>query len=123
VAAVRRIFCLLKEENDTSAIFYWKFVDYIRTLPPEANTIRVMTLMGSKGLEAHHVYIIGCNAGNIPGANRSSHLTEQEHLEEQRRLLYVAFTRAQKSLAVSWSRHIPFGNQRVITRRAFALSE
>jgi superfamily I DNA/RNA helicase len=67
-----------------------------------------MTLMASKGLEAHHVYIIGCNAGNIPGQNRSAILTDYEYRAEQRRLLYVGFTRASMSLTVSWSTYIPF---------------
>ena len=112
VAGVRKILSQLKEEEDTPAALYGNFVDYIRRVPYDANTVRVMTLMASKGLEEDHVYIMGCNAGNIPGSNRSSHLSDHEHLEEQRRLLYVAFTRAKKSLAVSWSRLIPFHQSR-----------
>ena len=36
-------------------------------------------------------------------------MMDQEHREEQRRLLYVGFTRAKKSLSVSWSQLILFG--------------
>jgi DNA helicase II / ATP-dependent DNA helicase PcrA len=106
--SVRKMLDQLREQEDTPEILYSKFVDYIRTVPHEEDTVRVMTLMASKGLEADHVYILGCNAGNLPGSNRSAHITDFEHQEEQRRLLYVGFTRAKKSLTVSWSRYMPF---------------
>ena len=54
------------------------------------------------------MFIIGCNSGNIPGDNRSTHMSDYEYRNEQRRLLYVGFTRAKQSLTVSWSRNIPF---------------
>jgi len=105
---LRRMMIKLMEENDTIDQLYTKFVDYIRTIPYDKNTLRVMTLMGSKGLEADHVYILGCNAGNIPGKNRSSYLSDYEYKREQRRLLYVGFTRARKSLTITWSQWIPY---------------
>lgn len=51
---------------------------------------------------------MGCNDGNIPGNNRSVYLTDHEHKQEQRRLLFVGVTRAKKSLTVTWSRNILF---------------
>ena len=105
---LRGIMAKLMEENDTRSQLYTKFIDYIRTIPYGKNTLRVMTLMGSKGLDADHVYILGCNAGNIPGENRSAYLSDYEYKREQRRLLYVGFTRAKKSLTVTWSQWIPF---------------
>ncbi len=71
-----------------------------------------MTLIGSKGLDADHVFILGCNAGNMPGERRSEHISDDEHRNEQRRLLYVGFTRAKQSLCVSWSRRIPFSQSK-----------
>lgn len=108
VAGVRAMLLNLRESDDTVKSLYAKFVDYLRTIPHQEHQIRVMTLMASKGLEADHVYIIGCNAGNIPGDNRSEHLSELEHREEQLRFLYVGFTRAKRSLRVSWSQYLPF---------------
>lgn len=105
---LRRIFNALCEADDTLPVLYRKFQDYIRIIPTNDSSVRVMTLMASKGLEAKHVYIIGCNAGNIPGENRSPTLEDYQHKAEQRRLLYVGFTRAQVSLTVSWSRYILF---------------
>lgn len=105
---LRKIMTKLIENGDTSAQLYTKFIDYIRTIPYEKNTLRVMTLMGSKCLDADHVYILGCNAGNIPGKNRSVYLSDYDYKREQRRLLYVGFTRSRKSLTVTWSQWIPF---------------
>jgi superfamily I DNA/RNA helicase len=108
LADVRNMLRQLTEDDDTPETLYAKFVDYMRTIPTDTDTVRVLTLMGSKGLEADHVYIIGSNAGNMPGANRSSTISDHEHKQEARRLLYVGFTRASKSLTVSWSRYIQF---------------
>lgn len=112
VAEVRQMIVMLKEEGDTIKSLYDKFVDYIRTLPEDEHTIRVMTLIGSKGLDADHVFILGCSAGNMPGERWSEHITDSQHIDEQRRLLYVGFTRAKQSLSVSWSRQIPFSQSK-----------
>lgn len=71
-----------------------------------------MTLLRSKGLDVEHVYIIGCNGGNIPGENKSVYLTSDEHKQEQRRLLFVGLTRAKKTVTITWSRYIPFAESR-----------
>lgn len=105
---MRTLFLSLIEEGDTLSGLYAKFIDHTRNIPADAHTIRVMTLLASKGLGVNHVYIIGCNSGNIPGSNHSSHLTDREYFEEQGRLLYVGFTRAQSTLTVSWSRNVPY---------------
>lgn len=105
---IRQILFSLKEADDTIKSLYSKFIDYTRTIHFDDNTIKVMTLIASKGLEADHIFILGCNDGNIPGKNRSVYLTDHEHKQEQRRLLYVGITRAKKTLALSWSRYLPF---------------
>jgi DNA helicase-2/ATP-dependent DNA helicase PcrA len=105
---LRAMFDDVREQDDDVSSLFGKFVDYVRTLPIKPNSVRVMTLMASKGLEADHVYILGCNRGNIPGTNRSTYLSDYEHNREQRRLLYVGVTRARESLTVSWSRYLPY---------------
>jgi superfamily I DNA/RNA helicase len=105
---LREMFESLREDDDTLKSLHDKFLDFMRAVPADENTVRVMSLMASKGLDADHVYILGCNAGNIPGPNRSTVLSDHDHKEEQRRLLYVGFTRAKKTLTVSWSRYVPF---------------
>ncbi len=110
--ALRLVLNGLLEDGDTGASLYGKYVDYTRSIPQPERTVQVMTLMASKGLQADHVYIIGCNSGNVPGNNRSVHLTDDQHRKEQLRLLYVGFTRAAKSLTVSWARELPFRQAR-----------
>ena len=112
LADIRNILTELREEDDTIQTLYSKFLDYSRTLETKGNVVRVMSLIASKGLDADHVYIMGCNDGNIPGNNRSVHLTDHEHKQEQRRLLFVGVTRAKKSLTVTWSRNILFSQSR-----------
>ncbi|MBQ6734313.1 MAG: ATP-dependent helicase [Lachnospiraceae bacterium] len=61
--------------------------------------VKLMTMHASKGLEFDHVYLPMCNAGVIPHAQAQS----EEALEEERRMLYVAMTRARKTLQVSYA--------------------
>lgn len=56
--------------------------------------VKVMTMHGAKGLEFNHVFLPDLNEGIIPPKN----CKEKEQLEEERRLLYVAITRAKESL-------------------------
>lgn len=102
----------LREEGDTLEVLYSKFLDYSRTQAAVDSSVRVMTIFGSKGLDAEHVFIMGCNDGNIPGENHSSFLSDHEYKQEQRRLLYVGFTRARQTLTITWSRSIPFRKSR-----------
>ncbi|HVY72440.1 MAG TPA: ATP-dependent helicase [Candidatus Paceibacterota bacterium] len=112
LASIRGVLAELREEDDSLESLYTKFTDHLRAVPTDNATVRVMTIMASKGLEAPHVYMMGCNSGNIPGTNRSTHMTDHEFREEQRRFLFVGITRASMSLTISWARHIPFGQSR-----------
>ena len=60
-------------------------------------TVKLMTIHQSKGLEFPYVFVIGLTEGIFP-----SHRTIRERklsgLEEERRLMYVAITRAEKAL-------------------------
>ncbi|MCD7752795.1 MAG: ATP-dependent helicase [Lachnospiraceae bacterium] len=58
--------------------------------------VHLMTMHGSKGLEYETVILPDLNEGRMP---RGSHLSDEE-IEEERRLLYVAMTRAKKSLEI-----------------------
>ncbi|MGM7719652.1 UvrD-helicase domain-containing protein [Metabacillus sp. Hm71] len=65
--------------------------------------VQLMTIHRSKGLEFKHVYIIGAVDGSLPhdfaldAARKGNH----QFLEEERRLLYVAMTRAKDQLFIS----------------------
>ena len=62
------------------------------------DAVSLLTMHASKGLEFDTVYIPDCNEGVIP--HKKSGRGEQ--VEEERRMLYVAMTRARKELTISW---------------------
>lgn len=76
--------------------------------PTDADYVRVMSLHKSKGLTARVVIVMGCNEGMIPRIDYDQALAEQERSrEEQRRLFYVALTRATETVVLSSIAHIP----------------
>jgi len=65
----------------------------------KGNMVRLMTVHAAKGLEFDHVYIVGMENGSFPHKNA----VEEQRLEEERRLMYVAVTRARFFLTLSYS--------------------
>ena len=68
----------------------------------------VLTFHAAKGLEWKVVHISGLEEGLVPIA----HAVSQEEREEERRLMYVALTRAEDGLHLSWARERRFGTRR-----------
>lgn len=66
----------------------------IKTCETDAAGIRLMTMHASKGLEFDTVYIPDCQEGAIPSARSQT----DEEIEEERRMFYVAMTRARREL-------------------------
>ncbi|MFA5481253.1 MAG: UvrD-helicase domain-containing protein [Bacilli bacterium] len=73
----------------------------------DGNFVAMMTIHVAKGLEYDYIFVIGLNEGVFPSARSMS---EDGHagLEEERRLCYVAFTRARKKLFVSCNKSYSF---------------
>lgn len=57
------------------------------------DAVNLMTIHASKGLEYNTIYIVGCEEGIFPSKKSSQ---SPQELEEERRLMYVAITRAEK---------------------------
>ena len=76
-------------------------------------SVSLMTAHAAKGLEFDHVFISGLEDGLFPHASSGGD-DEESRLEEERRLFYVALTRARKNLFLSYTffRTI-FGEKRV----------
>ena len=62
--------------------------------------LQLMTVHAAKGLEFDIVFLSGLEQGLFPHENSAQ---EREGLEEERRLMYVAVTRARKRLYLSWA--------------------
>jgi len=65
----------------------------------EQDQVTLSTLHASKGLEWPHVILAGVNEGLLPFRSEDDETTPQ-HIEEERRLMYVGITRARRTLAV-----------------------
>ncbi len=65
--------------------------------------VKLMTVHASKGLEFEHVFICGLEDGLFPHTNEFQTKKSGEDGEEERRLFYVAVTRAGKKLFLTWA--------------------
>lgn len=71
-------------------------------LKREADAVRLMTVHAAKGLEFPYVFIVGLEEGLFPYV--PDRREDEEHgIEEERRLMYVALTRGQKKIYLSWA--------------------
>jgi ATP-dependent DNA helicase Rep len=71
----------------------------------DQDMVTLSTLHAAKGLEWPHVVLAGVNEGLLPFKTDDDSLTPDAlalRLQEERRLMYVGITRAQRTLAVSW---------------------
>ena len=64
----------------------------------DADAVVMMTMHSAKGLEFPNVYVVGMEEGLFPGMRS---IGDPEEMEEERRLCYVAITRAKKHLTLS----------------------
>ena len=65
------------------------------------DAVVMMTMHSAKGLEFPHVFLVGFEDGLFPGMRA---IGDAEEMEEERRLCYVAITRAKQSLTITYAR-------------------
>ena len=65
----------------------------------QENTVKLMTIHLAKGLEFNQIFIVGANEGLLP---HERSILKNDDLEEERRLMYVAMTRAKQNLHISF---------------------
>jgi DNA helicase-2/ATP-dependent DNA helicase PcrA len=85
----------VKDFIDSSALYS---VDILKEdVHLESDSVKLMTLHASKGLEFQHVFIVGANFGLIPLMSKTA-----EEREEELRLFFVGVTRAKDFLELSY---------------------
>jgi ATP-dependent DNA helicase Rep len=107
----------------------------------DQNVVTLSTLHAAKGLEWPHVMLVGVTEGLLPfklkdsGEPVAASLNETErayeaatdastiHIQEERRLMYVGITRAQRSLAVSWTRKRKKGREMIAAQPSRFITE
>ena len=110
------------EKNNPTA----ELADYLESVTLENSmsdetdadsSVNISTVHASKGLEFDYVYIIGAEEGCFP---LSRAMDNPEELEEERRLMYVAITRARKKLVITRAKsRFLYGNRSYTTESRF----
>jgi len=103
----------LGESYDTYTFLRWLRTKDIqeRMVQEKPEGVQILTVHAAKGLEWDHVYVPGCNQDVFP--------SKRGDREEERRLFYVAVTRAKETLHLSYfkERQNPWGKRETVTMR------
>ena len=104
---IKTIINFFKESDDLKASFNDLYLNI--DIGNNEDTLLLSTIHSSKGLEWEYVYIIDCSADTIPCIRPSFYKDEINNYEEERRLFYVACSRAKNYLNLTYSGNItPF---------------
>ena len=101
------------------------FLDYVSLftdtdeLDQDSGKVSLLTVHSAKGLEFDYVAVVGLTEGQFPNHKA----VEEDSVEEERRLFYVALTRARKVLSLSMSRSRMHYGEWVYTEPSRFLSE
>jgi ATP-dependent DNA helicase Rep len=100
IAWIERLFAQKELSGLAEVVNRLMLIDRLeQTNAEQLPAVQLMTLHASKGLEFAYVYLVGLEEGLLP--HHAS--IEEEFIAEERRLLYVGITRAQKALCFSLS--------------------
>ncbi|MFH2141018.1 MAG: 3'-5' exonuclease, partial [Bacteroidota bacterium] len=98
----------LLEEEGLELVTIEKYIENVALItnldsekPEDRNKVSLMTIHSAKGLEFQNIFIVGVEEELFPSPMNSNSKSE---LEEERRLFYVAITRAKENLSISYAK-------------------
>lgn len=107
--------CLTDDGLNTPLASFIDDVALISELEPDKEsesdgrlTANLMTIHASKGLEFDAVFLVGNEDGTIPTQKAIGQGEDSVELAEERRLCYVAMTRARTHLVMTWRREVSY---------------
>lgn len=92
----------------------------------DPDAVRLSTLHAAKGLEYPHVFLVGVEENMLPHQHTDTESHSDilaQHIEEERRLMYVGITRAQRSLQISWCKHRQRGGEQQVCEPSRFIAE
>lgn len=96
-----------KESGEPLPVTIDRFLENVALLtdadsekPEDKNKVSLMTVHSAKGLEFKHIFLVGLEENLFPGQMSTQ---SQDDLEEERRLFYVALTRAEITATISYA--------------------
>ena len=97
----------------------------------EPDAVKMSTLHASKGLEYPHVFLVGVEEGLLPHIGRDDEDIDPDkeadilaqRIQEERRLMYVGITRAQRSLRLSWCKKRRRARENLVRERSRFIDE
>jgi DNA helicase-2/ATP-dependent DNA helicase PcrA len=109
--ALARSYGRLDDGATTDGFLSWLSAADDRAAPPDdaVDAVTICTFHRAKGLEWAAVWVAGLERGLVP----IGHATSPDDVAEERRLLYVALTRAERELHCSWARTRHLGGRPV----------
>jgi len=90
--------------NITLEAFLQELQMHSKETPPDRDTVVLMTIHGAKGKEFDHVYLAGLVEGELPSFQSLRKGKRSPEMEEERRNCFVAITRAEKSLTMTYAK-------------------
>lgn len=91
-------------ENVTLHLYLQEMDLKSKANPRQPGSIPCLTIHGAKGLEFKHVFLIGMAEEVFPSYHAVKKGDDSREMEEERRNCFVAITRVQESLHISWAR-------------------
>lgn len=93
-----------EEATLTTFLEEMALVSDVDSLNQEQNSVTMMTLHISKGLEYPYVFVVGMEENLFPSARSLDDGSGEENVEEERRLAYVGMTRARQKLWLTYAK-------------------